>query len=244
MAREAARDTVPRMIHGIYKALYETVASPEMYARHVGRHWKKLHDTEERSLGDPFAGGGDVYGAGLGRAPSAPLLDDDFDDGVALRGDAVPGGDGRTGAVCGARRGRVRDAGALAEVARGQSSQGAFRPVRGDCTRLPAFEPRPSVLVSAPHGAHASLFRNHSHDCRGGRHGVVLDDERARQRDVQLRVRGHARRESARPARRSPRRSRSARSSSSRTRRASPRRTRALVVYPVSTDFFRVQDGV
>jgi len=50
IAREAARDTVPRMIHGIYKALYETLASPELYARHVGRHWKKLHDTGERSL--------------------------------------------------------------------------------------------------------------------------------------------------------------------------------------------------
>ena len=50
IAREANRDIVPRMIHGIYKVLYQSVASPELYAKHVGRQWKKLHTTGERSF--------------------------------------------------------------------------------------------------------------------------------------------------------------------------------------------------
>ncbi len=50
MARQANRDIVPRMIRGVYKMLYRTVASPELYARHVGRHWHKLHSTGDRSF--------------------------------------------------------------------------------------------------------------------------------------------------------------------------------------------------
>jgi hypothetical protein len=50
MAREANRDIVPMMIRGIYKALWQTLASPELYARHVDRHWHKLHTTGERSF--------------------------------------------------------------------------------------------------------------------------------------------------------------------------------------------------
>jgi hypothetical protein len=50
LAREANRDIVPRMIRGIYKVLYQSVASPELYAKHVGRQWHKLHTTGERTF--------------------------------------------------------------------------------------------------------------------------------------------------------------------------------------------------
>jgi hypothetical protein len=50
LAREANQDLVPKMIRGVYKVLYRTVASPELYARHVGRHWHKLHSSGERSF--------------------------------------------------------------------------------------------------------------------------------------------------------------------------------------------------
>jgi hypothetical protein len=50
LARDANREIVPRMIRGIYKVIYRTVASPELYARHVNRQWRKLHTTGERSF--------------------------------------------------------------------------------------------------------------------------------------------------------------------------------------------------
>lgn len=50
LAREANREVVPRMIHGVYKVLYETIVSPELYAKHVARHWHKLHTTGDRSF--------------------------------------------------------------------------------------------------------------------------------------------------------------------------------------------------
>jgi hypothetical protein len=50
LAREANRELVPKMIRGVYKVLYRTVASPELYARHVGRHWRKLHSTGDRAF--------------------------------------------------------------------------------------------------------------------------------------------------------------------------------------------------
>ena len=50
LAREANRDVVPRMIHGVYRVIYRTIASPELYARHVGRQWRKLHSTGERTF--------------------------------------------------------------------------------------------------------------------------------------------------------------------------------------------------
>jgi hypothetical protein len=50
LAREVNREVVPRMIHGIYKVIYGAVASPELYSRHIGRQWKRLHTTGERSF--------------------------------------------------------------------------------------------------------------------------------------------------------------------------------------------------
>jgi len=50
LAREANRDVVPRMIRGVYKILFDVAASPELYARHVGRLWRRLHSTGDRSM--------------------------------------------------------------------------------------------------------------------------------------------------------------------------------------------------
>jgi hypothetical protein len=50
LAREANRDVVPRMIHGIYRMAFRAVASPELYARHVPRLWRRLHTTGDRSM--------------------------------------------------------------------------------------------------------------------------------------------------------------------------------------------------
>ena len=50
LAREANHDVVPRMIRGIYRMAFRTVASPELYARHVQRLWRRLHTTGERSM--------------------------------------------------------------------------------------------------------------------------------------------------------------------------------------------------
>ena len=49
-AREVAHDLVPRMIRGVYKVVYQAVASPELYARHVGRQWRRLHTTGDREF--------------------------------------------------------------------------------------------------------------------------------------------------------------------------------------------------
>ena len=49
-AREAVRDITPRMIRGVYKVLFQAVASPELYARHIGRQWRRLHTTGDRTL--------------------------------------------------------------------------------------------------------------------------------------------------------------------------------------------------
>ncbi len=50
LARDANRDVVPKMIRGIYRMAFRAAASPELYARHVPRLWKRLHTTGERSM--------------------------------------------------------------------------------------------------------------------------------------------------------------------------------------------------
>ena len=50
LAREANREVVPRMIRGIYRVLFEAAATPERYAQHVPRLWRRLHTTGERSM--------------------------------------------------------------------------------------------------------------------------------------------------------------------------------------------------
>jgi hypothetical protein len=49
-AIEANREVVPRMIRGVYRVLFQATATPELYARHVGRLWRRLHTTGERSM--------------------------------------------------------------------------------------------------------------------------------------------------------------------------------------------------
>jgi hypothetical protein len=49
-AIEANREVVPRMIRGVYRVMFQTVMSPELYARHVGRLWRQLHTTGTRSM--------------------------------------------------------------------------------------------------------------------------------------------------------------------------------------------------
>ena len=49
-AIEANREVVPRMIRGIYRVLFRAAASPELYARHVPRLWRRLHTTGDRSV--------------------------------------------------------------------------------------------------------------------------------------------------------------------------------------------------
>jgi hypothetical protein len=49
-AMQANREVVPRMIRGIYRTMFDVVASPEMYAKHIGRLWRRLHTTGERSM--------------------------------------------------------------------------------------------------------------------------------------------------------------------------------------------------
>jgi hypothetical protein len=50
LAREANRDVVPRLIRGVYRIAFRATASPELYARHVGRLWRRLHTTGDRSM--------------------------------------------------------------------------------------------------------------------------------------------------------------------------------------------------
>jgi hypothetical protein len=44
------RDSVPKMIRGVYRMLFRTAASPELYARHIQRLWRRLHTTGDRSM--------------------------------------------------------------------------------------------------------------------------------------------------------------------------------------------------
>jgi hypothetical protein len=50
LAREANASVVPRVIRGFYKVLFDLAATPETYARHVPRLWRRLHTTGARSM--------------------------------------------------------------------------------------------------------------------------------------------------------------------------------------------------
>jgi hypothetical protein len=50
LAAAVNRDLVPKMIKGIYRMIFQTVASPELYARHVHRIWRRLHTTGDRRM--------------------------------------------------------------------------------------------------------------------------------------------------------------------------------------------------
>jgi hypothetical protein len=50
LASAVNRDVVPRMIRGVYRMIFRTVATPELYARHIHRVWRRLHTTGDRSM--------------------------------------------------------------------------------------------------------------------------------------------------------------------------------------------------
>ena len=54
VARDAARAGLAVLSRGLYKFILEQVVSPELYARHIQRLFRMLHDTGERriELGD------------------------------------------------------------------------------------------------------------------------------------------------------------------------------------------------
>jgi hypothetical protein len=49
-AREANASVVPRMVRGLYRVFFDVVATPDRYARHVPRLWRRLHTTGERTM--------------------------------------------------------------------------------------------------------------------------------------------------------------------------------------------------
>jgi hypothetical protein len=50
LAREANAAVVPRMIRGLYKVLFDAVATPTRYVRQVPHYWRRLHTTGQRSM--------------------------------------------------------------------------------------------------------------------------------------------------------------------------------------------------
>ncbi|HEX8791072.1 MAG TPA: hypothetical protein VF765_08965 [Polyangiaceae bacterium] len=50
LANAANREVVPKMLRGVYRMIFRTVATPELYARHIHRLWRRLHTTGDRSL--------------------------------------------------------------------------------------------------------------------------------------------------------------------------------------------------
>ncbi len=50
LAQHACREVAPRMIRGVYKMLFQSVATPELYAKHIGRMWRRLHNTGDRTM--------------------------------------------------------------------------------------------------------------------------------------------------------------------------------------------------
>jgi hypothetical protein len=50
LALAANREVMPRIMHGMYRMVLRTVGSPELYAHHVQRLWRRLHTTGERSI--------------------------------------------------------------------------------------------------------------------------------------------------------------------------------------------------
>lgn len=50
LAREGSHAIVDVMLYGIYRFLFERVSTPARYARHIGRLWRQLHSSGERSI--------------------------------------------------------------------------------------------------------------------------------------------------------------------------------------------------
>ncbi|MCC7539924.1 MAG: hypothetical protein IT379_27130 [Deltaproteobacteria bacterium] len=63
MVREGTEAVATTLLRGLYKWLFAMLASPERYARYIGRGWRQLHSTGERYMAI----------TGPGRAESAIL---------------------------------------------------------------------------------------------------------------------------------------------------------------------------
>jgi hypothetical protein len=50
IANAANREAVPKMIRGVYRMLFRTAASPQLYASHIQRFWRRLHTTGDRGM--------------------------------------------------------------------------------------------------------------------------------------------------------------------------------------------------
>lgn len=48
--QRATRAVTARALRGLYRVVFETVTTPELYARHLPRLWRQLHSTGEREL--------------------------------------------------------------------------------------------------------------------------------------------------------------------------------------------------
>jgi hypothetical protein len=54
LAREGARVVISRTLKGLYRAIFQTLVSPDRYLRNTNRVWKAFHDTgrvEGRAVG-------------------------------------------------------------------------------------------------------------------------------------------------------------------------------------------------
>jgi len=50
LARDATREVVKNGMNTVYRALFRSLGSPEIYARMIPRMWRQLHDTGDRAL--------------------------------------------------------------------------------------------------------------------------------------------------------------------------------------------------
>lgn len=48
--QQATRVVTARALRGLYRVVFETVTTPELYARHLPRLWRQLHSSGEREL--------------------------------------------------------------------------------------------------------------------------------------------------------------------------------------------------
>jgi hypothetical protein len=54
--RDACAAVIPRMVAGPYRALFQLLASPSLYARLIQHAWRQLHTTGERTMVLPRPG--------------------------------------------------------------------------------------------------------------------------------------------------------------------------------------------
>lgn len=50
LVHDGVQVVVTRMFRGLYAVLFELVATPERYTRHIQRAWRQLHDTGQREV--------------------------------------------------------------------------------------------------------------------------------------------------------------------------------------------------